>query len=306
MSSADRLAYPRTKSPFLKEQFMRASRLLPGFLAVFALACGGGEQPADTAVAADSAASAIPTISLVASDYAFEAPDTVPAGQTWIRLTNTGKEFHHVIVVHLADGHTVDEFLKASAASHVPPSWAHPLGGPIAPSPGGAAALTAVNLGEGTYALICVVPSPDGAPHIAKGMSRQLIVVPQTAAAAAAPITPTSTLTLADYSFTASTPLTAGKNIIRVVNTAQQPHEVVIVRIAPGKTIADVAKFAEKPEGAPPGEVLGGASFIAGNNENFIDIDLTPGDYGFICFVPDAKDGKAHVAHGMIQQFKIG
>jgi hypothetical protein len=151
-----------------------------------------------------------------------------------------------------------------------------------------------------------VVPSADGVPHVAKGMARELIVVPQTSAAATTPITPTTTITLADYSFTPSTPLTAGKNIIRVVNSATQPHEVVIVRIAPGKTIGDVAAFAEKPVAEPPGEVIGGASFIAGNNENFVDVDLTPGNYGFICFVPDAKDGKPHLAHGMIQQFKIG
>ena len=284
---------------------MKASRTFIGSLAAMAaLACAGREQPAaDTAAAIES--TPVPTIDLTANDYTFQAPDTVQAGPTWIRMTNAGKEFHHVIVVHLADGHTFDEFLKASAGSEKPPEWAHPLGGPIAPSPGGTPTQTAVNLGEGTYALICVVPSADGVPHIAKGMSRQLIVVPQTAAAAVAPITPTTTLTLADYSFTASTPLSAGKNVIRVTNTATQPHEVVIVRIAPGKTVGDVAAFAEKPVGAPPGEVVGGASFISPNGENFIDIDLTPGDYGFICFVPDAKDGKPHVAHGMIQPFKI-
>ena len=285
---------------------MKASRTIIGSLvALAALACVSREQPAaDTATAAQNTPA--PTIDLTASDYSFQVPDTVQAGPTWIRMTNAGKEFHHVIVVHLADGHTFDEFMKASAGSAKPPEWAHPLGGPIAPSPGGTPSLTAVNLAEGTYALICVVPSADGVPHVAKGMARQLTVVPQTAAAAVAPITPTTTLTLADYSFTASTPLSAGKNVIRVTNTATQPHEVVIVRVAPGKTVGDVAAFAEKPVGAPPGEVVGGASFIAPNGENFIDIDLTPGDYGFICFVPDAKDGKPHVAHGMIQSFKIG
>jgi hypothetical protein len=286
---------------------MKACRIVTGFVAALALACTGGEQPAaDTAVAADSAATAVPTIDLVATDYAFQAPDTVQAGTTWFRMTNTGKELHHVIVFHLADGHTFDDFLKAASASPAPPSWAHPLGGPIAPSPGGPATATAVNLGEGTYAMICVIPGADGVPHIAKGMARQLIVVPQTAAAAAAPITPTTTMTLADYSFTTSTPLTAGKNIIRVVNTATQPHEVVIVRLAPGKTVGDVATFAEKMVGEPPAEVVGGASFIVGNNENFVEVDLTPGEYGLLCFHPDAKDGKAHVAHGMMQQFKIG
>ena len=282
-------------------------RYFPLAALAVAAACTSGERAAsDSAAPADSAA-AVNSINLAASDFAFSAPDTVPAGPTWIRMTNAGKEFHHVIVIHLDSGRTVDEFLKAFAANpQQPPAWSHPMGGPIAPSPGGAAATaTAVDLIPGTYALICVVPSADGVPHIAKGMSRQLTVVPPTAAAAAAPITPTATITLADYSFTTSTPLTAGKNVIRVVNSATQPHEVVIVRVFPGKTVGDVAAFGEKPVGAPPGEVVGGASFIAGPIENFIEVDLTPGDYGFICFVPDAKDGKPHVAHGMMQQFKI-
>jgi len=33
--------------------------------------------------------------------------------------------------------------------------------------------------------------------------------------------------------------------------------------------------------------------------------DLAAGDYGFICFVPDAKDGKPHMMHGMMQQFAV-
>lgn len=286
---------------------MKVSRSLSFSVALLAAACSSGERSAsDSSTATADSAAVVPSINLTASDYAFEAPDTVPAGPTWIRMTNTGKEFHHVIVFHLEPGHTVEELLKATAGNPQPPAWAHPLGGPIAPSPGGTATtVTAVDLAPGTYALICVVPAADGMPHVAKGMVRELTVTPSTSAAAVAPITPTTTLTLADYSFTASSPLTAGKNVIRVVNSASQPHEVVIVRIAPGKTVGDVAAFGEKPVGEPPGEVVGGASFIAGTGENFIDVDLTPGDYGFICFVPDAKDGKAHVAHGMMQQFKV-
>jgi hypothetical protein len=33
--------------------------------------------------------------------------------------------------------------------------------------------------------------------------------------------------------------------------------------------------------------------------------DLAAGDYAFICFVPDAKDGKPHLMHGMTQQFAV-
>ena len=34
--------------------------------------------------------------------------------------------------------------------------------------------------------------------------------------------------------------------------------------------------------------------------------DLAPGDYGLICFVPDAKDGKPHLMHGMMKQITVG
>ncbi len=37
----------------------------------------------------------------------------------------------------------------------------------------------------------------------------------------------------------------------------------------------------------------------------YITADFTPGDYALICFLPDAKDGKPHFTHGMIQQVHI-
>jgi hypothetical protein len=51
--------------------------------------------------------------------------------------------------------------------------------------------------------------------------------------------------------------------------------------------------------------LVGGASFVAGTTENIVELDLTPGDYALLCFVPDAKDKKPHLEHGMIQQITI-
>jgi hypothetical protein len=38
----------------------------------------------------------------------------------------------------------------------------------------------------------------------------------------------------------------------------------------------------------------------------YFTADLTPGEYLLICFLPDAKDGKPHFVHGMMQQIKVG
>jgi len=38
---------------------------------------------------------------------------------------------------------------------------------------------------------------------------------------------------------------------------------------------------------------------------NVIEVNLQPGEYALICFLPDAKDGKPHLLHGMLKQLKI-
>jgi hypothetical protein len=33
--------------------------------------------------------------------------------------------------------------------------------------------------------------------------------------------------------------------------------------------------------------------------------DFVPGKYALICFLPDAKDGKPHFMHGMVQEVTV-
>jgi uncharacterized cupredoxin-like copper-binding protein len=115
------------------------------------------------------------------------------------------------------------------------------------------------------------------------------------------------TVRLADYSFTQSPPLTAGRHIIRVENTAQQPHELVLLQLGPGKTVAEFARWATTGgmKGPPPAMPLGGVTVIEPGASGTFTADLAPGNYGLMCFVPDAKDGKLHLAHGMMKDFTV-
>jgi len=114
-----------------------------------------------------------------------------------------------------------------------------------------------------------------------------------------------ATMTLVDYGFEFSQPLQAGKQTIRVKNVAKQGHEVVILKLAPARKAADVLAWMEKMEGPPPGMPIGGTTPMAQGEENIITLDLAPGEYALICFVPDAKDGKPHFVHGMSQEITI-
>ena len=59
-------------------------------------------------------------------------------------------------------------------------------------------------------------------------------------------------------------------------------------------------------QGPPPANAIGGMSGITTTDRAAIaTVDLTPGNYVLVCFVPDAKDGKAHIEHGMVKEFTV-
>jgi hypothetical protein len=158
-------------------------------------------------------------------------------------------------------------------------------------------------LEAGSYAMICLIPGTDGMPHVAKGMARPLTVTGPARAGAE----PAADLTvkLVDYDFQFSGALTPGHHMIRVENDGQQWHELVLVKMNPGKTAMDFAGWAEKMTGPAPGDIHGGITGILPGAHGFMVTDLTPGDYGLICFFPDIKDGKPHLAHGMVKMIKV-
>jgi hypothetical protein len=60
-----------------------------------------------------------------------------------------------------------------------------------------------------------------------------------------------------------------------------------------------------KVTGPPPGMPYSGIAFMAPGQVNYITLDVQPGEYAELCVVPDAKDGKPHVAHGMVAQITV-
>lgn len=281
----------------------RSSLVLVAFGTALTACAGGsgGDGKVDSAAAVAAAPAAPNVIEISATEFAFEAPDTVPSGATTIRLRSSGQEIHHVQLLRLAEGKTYDDLLKESTAG--PPRWALPVGGPNAPIPGQAVSETSLVLEPGNYALVCEIPSPDGKPHVMKGMSRALVVTPSTAAAALPEAD--LTVTLSDYAFAIPDSIGAGKHVVRVENVAEQPHEILFVKLNDGASPEDMVKWVEKMEGPPPAVPFGGTTAIAKGGVNVVTLDLPPGDYGVLCFIPDAKDGKMHVEHGMLRRLKV-
>ncbi len=168
-----------------------------------------------------------------ANDYGFVGPDRIPAGVTTMQIVNKGQDLHHIQLVKLLKGKTAADFgaaLKTNASRL--PSWVKLMGGPNAVIPGGQSTAT-MNLVEGDYLLICLIPDKKGVPHVALGMHKALSVKGGKPTIVSQPKVG-ATITLNDFRFTMSRPIQAGVQTIRVMNHGTQPHEVVLVQISGG------------------------------------------------------------------------
>lgn len=280
-----------------------------GFLTLAALtlvsACG-----TDAPAAADSAT---PEIAAVAprdvlirtrDNVFYEIPDTLPAGLTNVRLINDGPMFHHVWIVRLEEGRRLNDVLEHFKSGAPMPSWMVDVGGPNTPGTPGGETAAVVDLKPGVYAVLCMIDLPDRTPHVMKGMAHELIVTEAEGPAATLPAADI-VMTLDDYTFETDTVITPGTHTIRFENAAAQPHEVVFVKLEAGKTLQDFLHFVGQPEGTPPGTIIGGVTGLARGEMNQVTLTFEMGDYAMICFVPDAKDGRPHLMHGMAKQIHV-
>ena len=270
---------------------LRRSLLSLGTLAMFASLAGAQGQ----------------IVNVMASNYKFELPDSVPAGLTTFQFRTTGTELHHMQIVRLETGKTLADFQAAMQSDGPPPAWVVFVGGPNASIPDGQAATTlTLTLKPGQHVLLCLIPGPDGKPHIASGMVRPLTVTRAKAnvAQAGAP-TADYVLTLYDYNFDLDKPLKAGKRTIQIKNTAKQFHEAFLVKLPPGVPATALMEWINAGmKGQAPAIPMGGIVGLNAGELNTITVDLEPGEYGLYCFLP-APDGKEHVAHGMFKQITV-
>ncbi len=177
-------------------------------------------------------------------------------------------------------------------------------GGPNITMPGDSSEAI-VQLQPGRYGLSCWINATDGKPHVMKGML-SLIDVKRTSRGSVEPYADL-VLHAKDFSLAFHTEPTTGHHLVRFENTGPQEHDVQIVRLRPGETVEAIRKWAAAGlVGAPPvGQLVGGAVGIDRGNRVWFPLDLRPGRYAMFCFVPDAKDEKPHILHGMVREFTV-
>jgi hypothetical protein len=257
-----------------------------------------GSAPAGGSVVPQSAA-----ISETAAG--MKAPALVGLKPGWTTFAPKGTPGHQLLVMRLKAGATMQRVFDAAAKGDFETV------AKLSVSVGGIQAgqrLTA-KLAPGRYVAVDTGDGPKGSNFLHGGVAP--FTVAGKAVAAAAPQA-VGSIGLEDYEFVFDLPRGwNGKGVVAVRNSGHEQHEIGLVRVSPGKTMADVKRVANildrnpKAKVAPPGEITGLVNSVDPGQVDYVTANLKPGRYVAICFIPDDRDHRPHFDHGMIAEFTV-
>ncbi|HEY7030081.1 MAG TPA: hypothetical protein VH482_02075 [Thermomicrobiales bacterium] len=121
---------------------------------------------------------------------------------------------------------------------------------------------------------------------------------------------------LKEYTFEIPASVAAGPQIWELTNTGKQPHFLAVAQVPDGTTFDQVmGLIAFAFTGTPQANLSLGfedvqdvydSSVVSAAQRTWIQMDLDPGTYVAICFIPDQETQQPHAAMGMVQVFTVG
>jgi uncharacterized cupredoxin-like copper-binding protein len=108
-------------------------------------------------------------------------------------------------------------------------------------------------------------------------------------------------VTATDYAFALDPAPSAGRTQFTMSNEGQERHVMYLFKLSEGRTVDDVLES----EGEDGYDFDAESDSLAPGEEGAVlTVDLTPGDWAMICYIPNA-DGTPHFMLGMQQEFTI-
>jgi uncharacterized cupredoxin-like copper-binding protein len=113
-------------------------------------------------------------------------------------------------------------------------------------------------------------------------------------------------ITADEYSFD-GTPrrLSAGEHRFQLLNTGDEPHEMVIVRLKDGVSSVDEVLVLPEEEAMTKVEIVGQAQVEPGRKSEKLTVNLAAGRYALLCFIPTGDGGPPHFEQGMKAEFVV-
>lgn len=240
-----------------------------------------------------------PTVTGVATDEAIDFPEEIAAGFVNLVFENNRSEGEYTAVIaRVNDGVTLEQFMEAASAENPMEAVAMvSLYGGTGVAAGESTSYI-VNLTPGNYLLL---EFGEAGPSDFKTFT-----VTENDMEPMESLQADVELALVDFGFGVPAFISAGEQVWHLENVADQWHEIVMIPLPEDiSSVADAraAMAAGDQRDIPP--VLFWAPMSPGT-EAWITLDLAPGNYLLLCFLPDLNgDFMPHMEHGMIQVFTV-
>jgi hypothetical protein len=280
-----------------------SSNLLIGALLITLLsAC----QPIQASPAGtEPARVSIPTVTIELGDQGVTVPAELPAGVVAVTVKNSTAtpsvdDCGAVVdLIRLAAGKTAADVRAALETGALDPAVATAMGGACVNA--GQSVHAIYNLEVGSY--LALGSAGEGPPQLVEFTVKagdNGAVAPQAEIKAE----------LMDFSFSLPDTIQAGPRLWAISNKGQQWHHMSIIRLNEGITIEQLLELVmaeEAPSGPPPAQEMALWEVMSPGVTAWVTIDLPPGDYYVVCFLPDmtANPPMAHISKGMVRTLKV-
>lgn len=250
-----------------------------------------------------------PELVVTVTEQNVTAPTSLPAGFYRLVIDDQTEFEPEVFFIRVREGSTADEVhaalhaVDAAAPEHgdIGPALTHLRSVAALVGGRGAPEGLIIELKAGEHTLMTSLDDADGNPVSAT------VNVTANAAALSAPAVDVR-VAMADFSFAFPATLAAGPQTWQLINSGDQIHHLILLRLNDGNTFDDVMAFMGSdgpPSGPPPFEMAVASELLTGSESNYFLLDLAPGNYVAVCFLPDEESGAPHFGLGMIQEFNV-
>jgi hypothetical protein len=282
------------------------------------------EASPTTSTAAEMAATPLPEpvqeLEIDSTEYTFEiTPDPatgVKPGWTLLKFRNIGGEPHQVMFARIKDGVDMAELAAAGAGDSSGAGaieFVDMIGG-VSYIGTNQDTTALVNLPEGIVMAMCYVPDSHGVAHALMGMTTMLTVSAPTEGSEETPTEAEpegeqvlGTIELSEDGYRVPDDVRTGWYHVR--NTDSVLHEMALLRL--GSSIDDdeadalVADLAANETPSVELEAVGGMGAVSPGFDGYLYLDLEPGDYLAVDFMPDPGDPRPHMLDGYYTRFSV-
>lgn len=244
-------------------------------------------------------------LAVIAHDTTLEASPTVPAGLLTLRLVLKGKTRRELVMHRVPVGTTPEEVARGATGRSERWFQRWSLGGPAAPRDSAVEANATLDVRPGKYVLVAYEVDQVGRARPTRYLWREVSAIAASVLIPARFSVPDARVRVKDASIEVLGAMRPGQRTLQIENIGARPHEVIVGRLKPGKTVEDAQRWSREAGGDPPFVYAGGMTPISPGVTAQTRLVLQSGVHVVLCPMRGERGAASDNGRGVIASFRV-